>query len=549
MERWKIFLLVGVLLAFLTSLETTLSESPYKLPYPAGKEHTVMQGNFGGLSHNDPKDPRPNYAFDFNLADGELVVASRTGKVLSIQDKFGRGGKNSDPNKVNYVLIDHKDGTSALYLHLQKDSIVVQEGEEVAQGQVIGRADSSGYVTGAHLHFQVQITPKEVWYDLSKGFKRGWYTQSIQISFSDADVLAKEPDGIPQEGESYISDNTPPPAVSESKIAYIRPDDGKIYLVNADGTDERKLSIGPVHSIFEWLPDESKILYNKGSHDLEGVFLINVVTGEETKILAGKAFTKLSPDGNQFLYWNYENTSWAVFDLQTGSSEFLPIHKLTPTGPISWTWSPDSKKVAYIDDFVDEQGFRGRAIWIISLDTLEQEILWGTTAGAVGKPIFLSWSPDGSKIGFASTLVRQGLGYFTFQVIDIDSKSLTEIVALLFEPRCGLDSPMTLLRLIDVHWIQGEAKIVLSYPDRCRELVSTIFDVEPELSGPGIWLFEEGEEPKRISELSGYNGIDISPDGTFLVFTSDSQLYIINTDGSKLKKIAESVFSQPIIAP
>lgn len=110
---------------------------------------------------------------------------------MSIQDKFERGGSNTDPNEVNYVLIDHRDGTSALYLHLKKGSIAVKENNEVARGQAIGLADSSGRVTGAHLHFQIEVTPANIWYDPSKGYNRGWYTQSIQVSFSDKDVLLK----------------------------------------------------------------------------------------------------------------------------------------------------------------------------------------------------------------------------------------------------------------------------------------------------------------------------------------------------------------------
>lgn len=207
------------------SLIAGSSESPYKLPYPAGTIYRVSQGNFDDpalqkctfCSHKDPGDPRPKYAFDFDSTfDGQAVVVSRSGKVLSLQDKFDAGGRSADPNQVNYVLIDHEDGTSALYLHLKKGSIVVKEGEKVSQGQKIGEADSSGYVTGAHLHFQVQITPPEVRYDPSRGYNRGWYTQSRRISFSDADVLAKEPDGSPKTGKSYRSDNSAPPTTTPS---------------------------------------------------------------------------------------------------------------------------------------------------------------------------------------------------------------------------------------------------------------------------------------------------------------------------------------------
>lgn len=184
-------------------------ESPYKLPYPTGKEYKVTQGNFGSGSHNDPLDSKPHYAFDFNLADGDVVVASRGGKTLSIQNEFGKGKcDRSHANLVNYILIDHGDGTTSLYLHLQKGSVVVKEGEEVKQGQVIGKADSSGYVCGAHLHFQVQKTPSRIWID-DQGQKKGWYTQSVQISFADQDVQNKHLDGIPTGGKNnpYVSDN------------------------------------------------------------------------------------------------------------------------------------------------------------------------------------------------------------------------------------------------------------------------------------------------------------------------------------------------------
>ena len=191
-------------------------ESSYKLPYPGGKEYRCSQGNFGSTSHNDQVDPKAIYAFDFDLKVGDLVVASRAGKVLSVQDKFGKGGDSSYKDLVNYVLIDHEDGTSALYLHLQKGSVKVKPGDEIRRGQEIAEVGLSGWITGAHLHFQVQKTPKKIWYDKKTGYNRGWYTQSVRISFSDEDVLRQESDSIPNQGKSYRSSNallSPPTAI------------------------------------------------------------------------------------------------------------------------------------------------------------------------------------------------------------------------------------------------------------------------------------------------------------------------------------------------
>ncbi|HDZ54526.1 hypothetical protein LCGC14_0102600 [marine sediment metagenome] len=530
---------VIVLHFFFTS--STLSfaqESPHKLPYPAGKEYTVRQGNFGSFSHGKQHFRGYGiYAFDFTLTDGDPMVASRAGTVFAVKDNSNTGGcDESSIGHVNYVIIDHGDGTSALYLHLQYNSVTVKEGELIEQGQEIARADSTGYVCGAHLHFQVQETPQDKWH---------WYTQSIQISFSDADVLAKTPDGVPIEGESYVSDNALLPKVSGERIAYIG-QDSNLYLINSDGTGQRKLLTGSVMT-FEWLPDGKRILYNRGGMDSEGVFLINIKTGEETQIKQ-EPFMELSPDGKQFLYWEgeFSNLSLAIFDLENSSSKTLPIQQTYQRLELGVSlevnaliWSPDGKKIAYIDDnFIDIQtGMRGTAVWMMNIDALEKELIWSNTLGAVANPIFLSWSPDGQKIGLARVLVRQGLGKLTYELFDLGSKSSQTILDISYEPRwCGGILP----KLMDVYWTKESAKVILSFPEDCWRLTSSIVEVEPTLSSSGLWLLEERKEPKLISKFSGYNGIDISPDGTSLVFSGNPPLYAVNIDGTDLRNIVES---------
>ena len=57
----------------------------------------------------------------------------------------------------NYVMIAHDDGTTTVYGHMAKNSIIVRTGDKVEQGQVIGKIGNSGSSTGAHLHFGVMI--------------------------------------------------------------------------------------------------------------------------------------------------------------------------------------------------------------------------------------------------------------------------------------------------------------------------------------------------------------------------------------------------------
>ena len=55
----------------------------------------------------------------------------------------------------NYCIIDHGGGYATLYGHSKE--IIVEEGDHVTTGDVIGYVGSTGYSTGAHLHFEVRV--------------------------------------------------------------------------------------------------------------------------------------------------------------------------------------------------------------------------------------------------------------------------------------------------------------------------------------------------------------------------------------------------------
>ena len=57
----------------------------------------------------------------------------------------------------NYVVLQHDDGTTALYGHLTHDGAAVNVGDLVQQGSLIGFSGNTGNTANKpHLHFSVQ---------------------------------------------------------------------------------------------------------------------------------------------------------------------------------------------------------------------------------------------------------------------------------------------------------------------------------------------------------------------------------------------------------
>ena len=54
-----------------------------------------------------------------------------------------------------HIVIDHGNNITSIYAHLS--NIYVISGQEVKSGDVIGGQGSTGWATGVHLHFQVNV--------------------------------------------------------------------------------------------------------------------------------------------------------------------------------------------------------------------------------------------------------------------------------------------------------------------------------------------------------------------------------------------------------
>lgn len=94
---------------------------------------------------------RMHTGIDIDGYTGQMVVASKAGRVVMATYYSGYG---------NCVVIDHGGGYATLYAHLS--SFDVSNGQDVGQGQVVGRVGCTGSCTGDHLHFEVRVNGNPV---------------------------------------------------------------------------------------------------------------------------------------------------------------------------------------------------------------------------------------------------------------------------------------------------------------------------------------------------------------------------------------------------
>jgi len=115
-----------------------------KMIYPVNNKRVTS--NYGW--REDPVNPVAGHmtfhrAVDLAGKMGDPVKAAMKGTVLHVDNNRNLG---------NFIILKHGE-YQTLYAHLS--AVSVKKGEEVNQGQLIGRVGETGYTTGPHLHFEV----------------------------------------------------------------------------------------------------------------------------------------------------------------------------------------------------------------------------------------------------------------------------------------------------------------------------------------------------------------------------------------------------------
>ena len=124
------------------------------------RSHTVL--DLDGFKADD------RYSLDFCVKEGSPLLATKSGIIHEVFVDSNENHNGIDPEEaiqcpVNYFVIDHEDGTHSLYFHLMKNGIapnkegerLLQMGDQVEQGQLIGYSGNTGWSIIPHLHYSL----------------------------------------------------------------------------------------------------------------------------------------------------------------------------------------------------------------------------------------------------------------------------------------------------------------------------------------------------------------------------------------------------------
>lgn len=109
-----------------------------------------ISGVYGSQRVYNGEPGRPHFGVDIAAPTGSPVIAPAAGIVSLVHaDMFYSGGT---------LIIDHGLGLSSTFIHLHQ--VLVEQGQQVEQGEVIAEIGASGRATGPHLDWRLN------WYQM-----------------------------------------------------------------------------------------------------------------------------------------------------------------------------------------------------------------------------------------------------------------------------------------------------------------------------------------------------------------------------------------------
>lgn len=138
-----------------------VKESPIK-----GSKKLNISSGYGKrrFYNNITKKYVSDFHYGIDITNGSKVIAFEKGKVTAVRKSIK--GYSEKYSEGNYVVIKHDNNIYTYYFHLKYGSISLKKGDILNKGDLLGLKGSTGFSTGAHLHFGIKengcwVNPKD----------------------------------------------------------------------------------------------------------------------------------------------------------------------------------------------------------------------------------------------------------------------------------------------------------------------------------------------------------------------------------------------------
>ena len=374
------------------------------------------------------------------------------------------------------------------------------------------------------------------------------------------------------------------PALDSGHIAFIR--DGNLWLIRADGAEERQLTFDGGYSSPAWSPDGSALVFIRAiegqspASGLSEIGLIDLATLEVQHLVQPEE----TPFALETTFYRYQTPVWSpegeeiFFVASDGRASGSSIRGVRLSDG-SWSPAPDvtvSGRFGPFFDVLPTDLTVAHTVW-----TAEEYVL-GTSEpdGSHEQRLHrssaylgdLCWLPDGSRLAFV-TSGSQEPGSMAIELLSLSTRARNGVFAAsdIREIACSPDGSAIaydsegVLYVLDLE--SGQSQHLTKGSEPAWVLLVAQADVEGTIAYVGddqrIWVVApDGSAQRQLvpdttSLPPHLHELTWSPDGEDLMFLSPSDtvanasaVWLVEKNGSNLRKVSDAAFHDgPVWSP